>query len=193
MPSLIPVSPPRNPTQNSGVFDPRLNPPTRTLGDPNGDFVRRTGLDELLALGGPRHWLDPLEAPRSWMPPSFATDLTRAFFPARGDNQYSHQAEYRVLLSPNPYMTSHPRPAYNISEDILSQYSQSDPNSFPMRPEFSHRSNSEPIHVAQAPLPPRPVSPPPLLHKVFRLSCRSCNTFFTNRGMRVSHFGNHDA
>jgi hypothetical protein len=32
---------------------------------------------------------------------------------------------------------------------------------------------------------PRP-SPPPLLHKVFRLSCASCDTFFTDRGMRVS-------
>lgn len=28
--------------------------------------------------------------------------------------------------------------------------------------------------------------PPPMLHKVFRLSCASCHMFFTNRGMRVS-------
>lgn len=194
MPPLVPVSP-RNPTQNSGTFDTRLNPPipARAVGDLNGGFVRLTSLDELHTLGGPRYWLDPLEAPRSWMPPSFATDLTRALFPARGDNQYSYQAEYRVLLPPNPYTTAHPRPAYNISEDILSQYSQSDPYSSTMRPDFPHRSNSEPIQATQAPLPPRPVSPSPLLHKVFRLSCRSCDTFFTNRGMRVSHIGNHDA
>jgi hypothetical protein len=32
----------------------------------------------------------------------------------------------------------------------------------------------------------RNYAPPYVLHKVFRLSCASCHTFFTNRGMRVS-------
>ena len=32
----------------------------------------------------------------------------------------------------------------------------------------------------------RNYAPPQILHKVFRLSCASCHTFFTNRGMRVS-------
>lgn len=31
----------------------------------------------------------------------------------------------------------------------------------------------------------RPLSPQPILHQVFRLSCSSCGVFFTNRGMKV--------
>ncbi|KAI0790867.1 hypothetical protein C8Q75DRAFT_732954 [Abortiporus biennis] len=43
---------------------------------------------------------------------------------------------------------------------------------------------SHPSQIMQAPLPLPPL-PPPLAHKVWILNCKSCNTFLTNRGMKM--------
>lgn len=89
--------------------------------------------------------------------------------------------------TPRRYRWMNPAPSLPMQSQT--QYQPTYPrDDYPWRSRFNiqqplSRSSSEPsAHILHTPRPP---SPSPLLHKVFRLSCRSCNTFFTNRGMRV--------
>lgn len=93
---------------------------------------------------------------------------------------------------PYPPISQHHQPitvttVYD-TQDLLSQYSQSDHTYIPPRSRLPMRSVSDPFDVPTATFQTQHESPPPFLHKVFRLSCRSCGLFFSNRGMRVSHF-----
>lgn len=53
---------------------------------------------------------------------------------------------------------------------------------FPASSAWQHVSS----HYTSAPSPPPPPPPPPpIAHKVWILDCKACNTFLTNRGMKV--------
>lgn len=55
-----------------------------------------------------------------------------------------------------------------------------------LRPSYAqHRATSDPTTYHPYLSPDSGPSSPPIMHKVYRLSCASCGNFFTNRGMKV--------
>lgn len=199
MPTLAPISsrdPARRLLPQSGSLDQvNLRAPTSTLNDAEARGIRDTTFETDRRQSWSGQWVSEPNAPQARMPPpSAAANLTlpgaRIVFTTYSDISSRYQPQSEQIAYIHPAHQLPPQVAYN-GEQLLAQYSRSGLQ-WTERPPRQQQPHANP-YVSQHNLPPRPTSPPPLLHKVYRLSCRSCSTFLTNRGMRASHFVSNNA
>lgn len=120
--------------------------------------------------------------PLSISPDSFAEASTYSVFHRDADaGAFWHDARLPLpqQLDPAPAIPHSFTSAHGYLNEPLSALRAHLPyNRSPLR-----ASSDSAAHIEQ---PHGNYAPPHVLHKVFRLSCGSCHTFFTNRGMRVS-------